>query len=92
MNSLYEAFEDHIYVIDINVMYGILFDLILGSYFTEEYLNENVYLYILETFAFSSSNPLEPELQNNLLLRQDCWFAHSTVLVRKFLDHRFTER
>lgn len=66
--------------------------MLFDPYYMQENLNQHVYVHILEIVLLLFRNTWEPHPHIKLFWSQDCCSAHSTALIRQFLDHTFAER
>jgi hypothetical protein len=73
----------------VNVWCGMLINKIIGPYFFDENLNQHSYLSMLRNFLIPSLQDVNLE---NIYYQQDGCPAHSTLLVRAWLDQQFPER
>lgn len=73
----------------VNVWCGMLFNRIIGPYFFNENLNQHSYLEMLQNFLLPS---LDQEELQHIYFQQDGCPAHSTFIIRDFLNLHFPER
>lgn len=73
----------------VNVWCGILINKIIGPFFFENNLNQHNYLDILQNFVLPSLEDID---RDTVYFQQDGCPAHSTNLIKNWLDNHFPER
>lgn len=76
----------------VNVWCGIMHHRIIGPYFMDGNLNQNTYLEILNNFVLGELDNENLEFRRKIIFQQDGCPAHSTILVRQWLDNHFHDR
>jgi hypothetical protein len=76
----------------VNVWCAISYNGIIGPYFIDGRLNQHKYLNLLETFFQQYLNTLPWDERERLYFQQDGCPAHSTQIVRQWLDNNFPEK
>lgn len=74
----------------VNVWCGIMYGKIIGPYFFNENVNQRTYLELLQNFLLPAIRN-EPNFES-VFFQQDGCPAHSTVLVRNYLQENFGNR
>lgn len=76
----------------VNVWCGILPDRIIGPFFLDENLNQEVYLNLLENHLLPALEEIPANRRRNMFFQQDGCTPHSTLLIRGWLDENFPNR
>lgn len=76
----------------INVWCAISYSGIIGPYFFESNLNQHTYLHMLNTFFHDHLNDIPLVDRRKLFFQQDGCPAHSTRIVREWLNQQFGDK
>ena len=76
----------------VNVWCAITFNKIIGPFFLEGNLNGNYYLEILSEYFWPHLDEENLDLRRNMIFQQDGCPAHSTLLVRNWLNEHFPDK
>lgn len=91
-NPYYRIQRNSQFAKKVNVWCAVLQDRIIGPYFLEETLNQEVYLDLLDNFLIPELDDLPLEQRRKMYFQHDGCSSHSTLLIRGWLDEYFPER
>lgn len=76
----------------VNVWCAVSYDGIIGPYFLDGNLNQYAYLEILQNYLQNYLNEMNLAKRQKIYYQQDGCSAHSTLLIRNYLDNTFGEK